>query len=105
MAQKPSPWQQFVRGIIRESIEEINSTKPIKKKKKRTPKTPNRKPNRRIPTTTRVDILARDNYRCVFCGVSAKQAKLQIDHIIPVSKGGSNNPSNLQTLCWECNRT
>ena len=30
---------------------------------------------------------------------------LEVDHIIPISKGGKTEPDNLQTLCWKCNRT
>uniref|UniRef100_UPI00111C32C3 HNH endonuclease n=1 Tax=Mycobacterium avium TaxID=1764 RepID=UPI00111C32C3 len=30
---------------------------------------------------------------------------LEVDHIVPISKGGMSTPDNLQTLCWRCNRT
>lgn len=52
----------------------------------------------------RFEILKRDDYRCQMCGITAKDgARLEIDHIHPVSKGGSNNTSNLQVLCRDCN--
>jgi len=40
------------------------------------------------------------------CGrnVEDEGVKLEVDHIITVSKGGSNNMSNFQTLCFDCNR-
>ena len=96
------PFKKLIRGLIRESIL-ASSPKPkrIKKSKKKV------KPNTRsryIPAATRVDVLRRDNHRCVYCGVSAKKAELEIDHIIPFSKGGSNAISNLQTLCSDCNK-
>ena len=53
-------------------------------------------------------IKARDNYTCCFCGNSTyaePNLLLEIDHIIPVSKGGLTVESNLQTLCWKCNRS
>ena len=58
-----------------------------------------------IPTGLRYDILHRDNFKCCICGRTAKEdgVKLHIDHIIPVSKGGTNDVSNLRTLCQDCN--
>jgi MFS superfamily sulfate permease-like transporter len=44
----------------------------------------------------------RDNGRCVKCG---SQEKLEYDHIIPISKGGSNTARNIQLLCERCNRS
>jgi hypothetical protein len=52
----------------------------------------------------RMDILARDEYTCQICGASRSTgAILEIDHIHPVSRGGTNDPGNLQVLCRECN--
>lgn len=50
----------------------------------------------------------RDNYTCCQCGNSTyaePNLLLEIDHIIPVSKGGLTEKNNLQTLCWKCNRS
>ncbi|MDD7836001.1 HNH endonuclease [Paenarthrobacter sp. AB444] len=52
----------------------------------------------------------RDRHTCQNqrCGVSVAMEPhllLEIDHIVPVSKGGLSIPENLQTLCWRCNRT
>jgi len=52
----------------------------------------------------RILVLERDNYTCQKCGRQASEARLEVDHIIPVSKGGTDEDSNLQTLCFECNR-
>jgi len=54
----------------------------------------------------RYKILKRDGFKCSVCGASAKLdgVKLEVDHIIPVSKGGLTVESNLQTLCERCNR-
>lgn len=55
----------------------------------------------------RESIKARDNYTCCNCGNSIHvepNLLLEIDHIIPVAKGGQTVVDNLQTLCWKCNR-
>lgn len=55
----------------------------------------------------REHIKERDNYTCCNCGNSVHTEPnllLEIDHIIPVTKGGRTEISNLQTLCWKCNR-
>lgn len=53
----------------------------------------------------RFAVLKRDSYRCCICGRDAKDGvKLEVDHIVPVSKGGKTVMTNLQTLCQDCNR-
>ena len=52
-------------------------------------------------------IKERDGFTCKQCGASVQKEPnllLEIDHIIPVSKGGLTTEDNLQTLCWRCNR-
>lgn len=57
-----------------------------------------------VSDSLRYDILNRDNFKCVICGASSKEgARLHVDHIIPISKGGKSHPSNLRTLCERCN--
>ena len=53
-----------------------------------------------VPQDIRWMVFAGDNYQCIDCG---SVIDLIIDHIQPVSSGGSNDPSNLQTLCRSCN--
>lgn len=57
-----------------------------------------------ISKTDRFRILTRDNHTCQYCGKKAPDAVLEIDHKVPVSKGGTNKHSNLVTSCFECNR-
>jgi rubrerythrin len=60
-----------------------------------------------MTTQLRESILRRDNWTCRRCGNSVYKEPnllLEIDHIIPISKGGKTEPNNLQTLCWKCNR-
>ena len=49
-------------------------------------------------------IFARDNYTCQYCGCSGDETELEIEHIIPISKGGNNDIRNLCTACKNCNR-
>ena len=53
----------------------------------------------------RVQILERDNYLCVACMKLGKLTPAtDVDHIVPLSKGGTNSPDNLQALCHECHK-
>lgn len=54
-----------------------------------------------IPDDVRVFVWRRDEGRCVRCG---SQEKIELDHIIPLAKGGSNTARNVQVLCERCNR-
>lgn len=58
-------------------------------------------PSRYISAELKERVLARDGYKCRDC---QSKKNLEIDHIIPVSKGGESIFENLQTLCRSCNR-
>ncbi len=57
-----------------------------------------------IPSLLRRHVLARDGYTCQYCGRYGQAVRLEIDHIVPVSKGGTNDVKNLVTACFDCNR-
>ena len=57
--------------------------------------------NRRVPDSMRAAVLVRDGARCRKC---RRAINLEMDHIVPVSKGGKTEESNLQILCRRCNR-
>ncbi len=57
-----------------------------------------------IPAGLRFEIFRRDKFRCVYCGRGpADGVRLHVDHVRPVSRGGTDDPSNLVTACDECN--
>lgn len=53
-----------------------------------------------ISSPKRLRVYKKDGYKCVSCGTSED---LSVDHIHPVSRGGSNDMANLQTMCMPCN--
>jgi hypothetical protein len=57
-----------------------------------------------ITPKVRFAIFARDNFTCQYCGRMTPEVILEIDHILPRSEGGSDDPTNLVTSCFECNR-
>jgi HNH endonuclease len=55
----------------------------------------------RIPNDVKREVWRRDRGRCVECG---SRTRLEYDHIIPVTRGGSNTVRNVELLCESCNR-
>lgn len=61
-----------------------------------------------MTSTLRNQIKSRDNFACRICGLSTRvepNLLLEVDHIVPLSRGGMTCIENLQTLCWRCNRS
>jgi len=56
-----------------------------------------------VGDSLRYEIIKRDRV-CQACGCTREERRLEVDHITPRSKGGSNDPENLQLLCERCNR-
>lgn len=51
----------------------------------------------------RFEVLKRDNHTCRYCGESAPDVKITVDHVTPVALGGSDDPTNLVAACKDCN--
>ncbi len=62
----------------------------------------NRQSRQAISTKVRQEVWRRDGGACVKCG---SRVNLEYDHIVPVSKGGSNTARNIELLCEACNRS
>lgn len=57
-----------------------------------------------ISKKTRFEVFKRDLFTCQYCSAKPPKVPLEIDHIVPVCKGGKNNIDNLITACFDCNR-
>lgn len=65
-----------------------------------------RKKRKTLSNALRFEVMNRDKFKCALCGKSPStdpKIKLEIDHITPISNGGSNDLINLRTLCNLCN--
>jgi diadenosine tetraphosphate (Ap4A) HIT family hydrolase/5-methylcytosine-specific restriction endonuclease McrA len=56
-----------------------------------------------ISGTLRFDVLKKAQFHCELCGISADIRALEVDHIVPRNLGGTDDPNNLQALCYSCN--
>ena len=83
--------QEELKKLRKQVREELIAEGLIKIGRKREP----------IPQKVKDEVWRRDGGRCVLCG---SQENLEFDHIIPLSKGGSNTVRNIQLLCQKCNR-
>lgn len=64
------------------------------------------KTKRNLKKKRKTVILARDGYRCQYCGLTrADGAILEVDHKVPAARGGSDRMTNLITSCRDCNRS
>jgi hypothetical protein len=57
-----------------------------------------------ISVKLRFEVFNRDNFTCGYCGRKTPEVILELDHVIPLSKGGTDDLDNLITSCFECNR-
>ena len=85
-------WHDFIL-FLNMRVPKVRSKRKSKNKNKRKP----------LDTRLRHECFKRDGYKCLECGATKEEKVLHADHIIPVSQGGSDELSNLQTLCDDCN--
>lgn len=60
---------------------------------------------KKVTTRLRFEVFKRDGFKCTYCGRNPKEddIKLHVDHVIPLSKQGTNEIKNLTTSCQDCN--
>lgn len=59
---------------------------------------------RRHVRFSRINLMARDNFQCQYCGIKPRRAELNLDHVVPRSQGGRSTWQNVVTSCLDCNR-
>jgi len=57
----------------------------------------------RMQTLSRKNIFMRDSYKCMYCGHEFTGGGLELDHVLPKSRGGKNEWINLVSACRKCN--
>lgn len=101
-------WKKYIimkgtdKSPIKIFLEDIESNSIIPHDYEKKEKQKTRAP---IPPGLRYKILKRDRNTCQSCGARAPEVELEVDHIIPISKGGKEfDEKNLTTKCRDCNR-
>lgn len=56
-----------------------------------------------VSRSLRFQILRRDGHACRYCGATAPEVKLNVDHVLPTALGGTDHAANLVTACADCN--
>jgi hypothetical protein len=95
------------RATLEAFVAYANSSDVVLPASPRESNAPIRRTSRSIDLRLRFKVLSRDSFRCRSCGASpaTQQAVLlEVDHIVPWSKGGETTLDNLQTLCSDCNQ-
>ena len=57
----------------------------------------------RVPRFSKSNVYLRDQYKCLYCGTSVNRSSATMDHVIPQSRGGKTNWTNIVTACGPCN--
>lgn len=64
---------------------------------------PRKKHRLAINAQLRFRVLERDSFKCVYCGMPGTHCVLEVDHVVPVARGGTNELANLAASCADCN--
>ncbi len=84
-------------GLINLVRRRVRESAPVK------PQKPSRVHRSVLTKSIRYEVFKRDGFHCRHCGATKEETTLHVDHILPVSRGGTDTMDNLQTLCEACN--
>jgi 5-methylcytosine-specific restriction endonuclease McrA len=96
--QAPKPNDQIMDDITQKTIIEEKSEQQIE-----TVKIAEKPKRESVSKKLRFEVFKRDSFKCQYCGRSAPEVILNVDHIIPVAADGTNDIMNLITSCFDCN--
>lgn len=96
IVQRFGTWKRALIAVAKANESGAPAAPPVRRE-------PRRKTRRTLPVARRFLVLKRDGYLCRICRNAG--AELEVDHIVRVSRGGSDKLDNLQTLCKACNRS
>lgn len=94
-------WQQL--AVARDSDAIGTSSGPIRVPRVIVLVAFDRLPKRHV-RFSRINLMARDNFQCQYCGLKPARAELNLDHVVPRALGGRSTWQNVVTSCVECNR-
>lgn len=103
------PWQEAVKAIFRDSVTVISNYDRVVRSPSWELKLPSVLalkeyiPMARRPAFTRFNVFLRDHWQCQYCGGQFRTSDLTFDHVLPRSRGGRTNWSNIVTACQPCN--
>lgn len=97
--------------LLREKAELLEATEQMLRSSRQTMAVPLvirlvhyvRLPHRKVPAT-RAAVMLRDAFTCQYCGETPGRHLLTVDHVLPRSRGGSHDWTNLVTACTRCNQ-
>jgi len=94
--------EQFSLLILEEFDKERRLFEDLKRRHLSTDDQDQKHDRPRVPENIRIEVWRRDGGKCARCG---SRENLEYDHIVPISKGGSNTARNIELLCEKCNRS
>ena len=103
------PWREVVKAVFLERVDivaEYEHEVRAPSWRMRLPSVISLKayvPKARRPAFTRFSVFLRDSFSCQYCGIHQRSENLTFDHVVPRSRGGGTNWSNVVAACASCN--